>query len=167
VEQDDRARLVASRLLVLIGSRLGLLLGGIPIPFSARRALVGFVQIAPSLGMTLLAVAYRPGHQQGHEHDGDNDDDHTFADREHSEKGGTQSRAAASAMERFCGPSPAFQPFSDSVLVTALRVRVVRVVAEERGCETNDNGEQHEDQEPPLPDPDQPLVHTPGVNLCP
>ena len=53
---------------------------------------MGFVQVAASFGLTLLAVAHRQGHQQHHEydHDRDNDDDHTGADREHGDKGSTQ-----------------------------------------------------------------------------
>jgi hypothetical protein len=43
------------------------------------------------------------------------------------------------------GGAPAFQPFSASALVAALRIGVVRVMAEERSRETNDNDEQHED----------------------
>ena len=59
---------------------------------SAPRALVGFIQVTPSLGVTLLAVTHRQGHQQHHEHDRDrdNDHDHTGADREHGDKGSAQ-----------------------------------------------------------------------------
>jgi hypothetical protein len=60
--------------------------------------------------------------------------------------------------------SPASQPFSASALVPALRVHVVRVMAEERRRETNDNDEQHQDQDSPLADPDETLVHTPKGN---
>jgi fatty acid desaturase len=76
----------------LISWRLGLFLGGIAIPFSPRGALMGFVQVAPSFGLTLQAVAHRHGHQQHHEYDRDrdNDHDHARADREHGDKGGTQ-----------------------------------------------------------------------------
>jgi hypothetical protein len=49
---------VTSQLLVSISSGLGLLLSGIAISFRPRRALVGFVQIAPSLGLTLLTVPH-------------------------------------------------------------------------------------------------------------
>ena len=62
------------------------------------------------------------------------------------------------------GRSPAFQPFSASALVSALRIGVVRVMAEERRRETNDNEDQHQDQDPPLPDPHEPLVHTPKAS---
>jgi hypothetical protein len=34
-------------------------------------------------------------------------------------------------------------------------------MAEQRCRETDDHDEQHQDQEPPLTDPDEPLVHTP------
>jgi len=64
-------------------------LGDIAIPFCAPPcALVSFVQVTPSLGVTLLAVAYRQGHQQHHEHDRnrDNDHDHTGAHREYDTK---------------------------------------------------------------------------------
>jgi hypothetical protein len=67
-------------------------LGDIAIPFRAPRALVSFVQVTPSLGVTLLAVAHRQGHQQHHEHDRnrDNDHDHTGAQRKYDTKGSAQ-----------------------------------------------------------------------------
>lgn len=90
-------------LLVWIGSRLGLLLGDIAIPLRAPRALVGFIQVTPSLGVTLLAVAHRQGHQQHYEHDRDRDNDHdrTGADREHGDKGSAQIPPSPSSMPKW------------------------------------------------------------------
>jgi hypothetical protein len=60
-------------------------------------------------------------------------------------------------VERF---EPANARFA-SALMTALRERVVRVMAEQRCRETYDHDEQHQDQKPPPTDPHEPLVHTP------
>ena len=65
---------------VWIASPLALLLRDIAVSLRAARALVSFIQIAPSrvtpLLPALLPPTHRRGHQQHHQHDRDRDDDH-------------------------------------------------------------------------------------------
>jgi hypothetical protein len=103
---DDVPERVARRgaLSVWIASPLGLLLRDIAISLRATRALVSFIQIAPSrvtpLLSTLLPPTHRRGHQQHHHHDRNRDDDYydTGANRERRGVKSDMQRPASSSV---------------------------------------------------------------------